>query len=449
VTKRHFGLPPDAEIDAGTAPAAIAPTDWEQVERKMAEAQRPGSGLFAAEYRTTGLEDGVERWISARGKVLFDSGGSPIRFLGITQDMTERRRLEETLRQREQEVSTVLDDTPDAILRFDRQLRFRYVNATAVRISGTAREDFIGKTFQELSRPQELIDLWTPLLRRVFDKGESGRVEFSYPSTNGQTEWEHRVVPQFAPDGSVESVLVIGVDITERRRLEALARSKAAEATEREHLIATLFDTAAQAILGVDAAGNIQLVNRMAEEVFGYQRDELLGHRLEMLVPQALRQKHVALRQSYMSTPKKRPMGVGIELQACRQDGFVFPIEVSLSHAETRRGTMAVAFLTDITVRKQDELALRRSEEDIRKASAALITAEEDAARQIARELHDDITQRLALLSMEIGKTAATPQEPARLLEQLRSWQAKILNISKGVRQISPRCIPRFSTTSV
>ena len=152
VTKSHFGLPRDAEIDEGTAPGAIIPADWEQVRRKMAEAQRPENGLYAAEYRTVGLRDGLDRWISARARVLFDKDGSPIRFIGTTQDMTERRRMEEALRQREREVSTLLDNTPDLILRFDRQLRFTYVNATGARISGTPREDFIGRTFEEMGR---------------------------------------------------------------------------------------------------------------------------------------------------------------------------------------------------------------------------------------------------------------------------------------------------------
>ena len=251
----------------------------------------------------------------------------------------------------------------------------------------------------------------------------------------GPTEWEYRVVPELAPDSSVESVLVIGRDITERQRLESIAR-------EREGVIATLFDTASQAIVGVGSDGKIEIANRMAEELFGYESNELHGNRLEALVPPSVRQRHAGLRESFTSAPRKRPMGLGLELEGCRKDGSLFPIEVSLSYVETGHLPLAVAFVTDITVRKKIELELRNHAEELRKMSIALLTAEEDVARQIAQELHDDISQRLAFLSMEIGKDAAGPLVSGELFQQLRSFQTQVLDISEGIRTISYRMHP-------
>lgn len=115
---------------------------------------------------------------------------------------------------------------------------------------------------------------------------------------------------------------------------------------------------------------------------------------------------------------------------------------MSLSHLHTREGFLAVSFITDITVRKAHELALVNSERELRRLSSALIMAGEDTARQMARELHDDITQRLAFLSMDIGATAAQPPAAEGLAQTLKSYQAKILDISEGIRKISHQMHP-------
>jgi len=138
-------------------------------------------------------------------------------------NVTERKRLEEKLRRQEQEVSTLLDSTPDLIMRLDRQFRYTYVNAKTAQVGGIPREAFIGKTPEEMGLPPELIELWEPAIRRIFEKGQPNSVEFSYLSPDGPTEWEERFIPEFAADGSVEALLVIGRDVTEQKRLEKVA----------------------------------------------------------------------------------------------------------------------------------------------------------------------------------------------------------------------------------
>ena len=118
---------------------------------------------------------------------------------------------------------------------------------------------------------------------------------------------------------------------------------------ESEATIRALLETAAQSILAVDLNGAVVLANRMAEEMFGYGRGELLGMPLEKLLPERLRARHLSHRAEFAASPRTRPMGVGLDLQGLRKDGTEFPIEVSLSTVQTSRGTLAVAFVTDIT----------------------------------------------------------------------------------------------------
>ncbi len=230
VTKSYFGLPPDAEVDDATVRRGVHPDDWDRFHQSLEEAMCPESGSrWATEFRTVGINDGIERWISARGRVFFDNQGQPERILGVTQDLTERKRVEEALRQREQEVNTVLDGTPDVIMRMDRQFRYTYVNARTARAAGIPREAFIGKTPMELGMPQDLIDVWLPPTRCAFETGQPAIVQFSYPSPGAATEWEERFIPEFGPDGSVASVLVIGRDVTEQNRLERIAETSRTE----------------------------------------------------------------------------------------------------------------------------------------------------------------------------------------------------------------------------
>jgi PAS domain S-box-containing protein len=98
-TKRQFGLPPDAEISGEIFRRGVHPDDLDRVEAAV-QGTQPGPGAqFFTEFRTLGIEDGVERWLSGWGRTFFDSEGRPIRVIGVSQDITERKQLEEQFRQ--------------------------------------------------------------------------------------------------------------------------------------------------------------------------------------------------------------------------------------------------------------------------------------------------------------------------------------------------------------
>jgi PAS domain S-box-containing protein len=96
--------------------------------------------------------------------------------------------------------------------------------------------------------------------------------------------------------------------------------------------------------------------------MFGYRREELLGSSIEMLLPEAMRGAHAQMRGEYLRRPSVRAMGSGRDLSARRKDGGVFPVEVGLSHIETAEGVFAIAFVTDISRRKQLEQQLMQSQ---------------------------------------------------------------------------------------
>ena len=201
------------------------------------------------------------------------------------------------------------------------------------------------------------------------------------------------------------------------------------ELRETEAIAQALFEAAAQGIVGVGADGSVELANEMAGAMFGYDRQELLGQPLEMLLPAF----------------RNRSMGEVSDLQGRRKDGSVFPIEVSLTHLETSRGPLTFCFLTDISLRKQAEMQLKKSESELHSLVGSLLTAQEEERRRIARDLHDDVMQDVGLLSSQIDQWIVdlTPaDEPSR--ERLQSLLEKAESIVHKLRAVSRGLYPSF-----
>jgi PAS domain S-box-containing protein len=150
-------------------------------------------------------------------------------------------------------------------------------------------------------------------------------------------------------------VMETSVDMSERQQ-----RVAAEEATRLEQRFRQLLEAAPDAIVEVAADGKIVLINRVAEEMFGYVRDELLGQSVDVLVPDAIRRMHYRHRDGYLEQPRTRPMGTGLDLHARRRDGTLFPVEISLSPIQTEGGMHVTAVIRDVTERKRADKEVRR-----------------------------------------------------------------------------------------
>ncbi|MFE2103628.1 PAS domain-containing protein, partial [Streptomyces sp. NPDC059468] len=109
----------------------------------------------------------------------------------------------------------------------------------------------------------------------------------------------------------------------------------------------------------VDDTGIIRLVNAQTEALFGYRREELLGHPVELLVPGRFRTHHTTHRDGYAHNQQVRPMGAGLDLYGLRKDGTEFPVEISLSPLETADGLLVSAAVRDVSERKAAEERFR------------------------------------------------------------------------------------------
>jgi PAS domain S-box-containing protein len=172
--------------------------------------------------------------------------------------------------------------------------------------------------------------------------------------------------------------------------------------------------------------GTIRALNPKAEELFGWRADQLMGQRVETLLPDSLRKRHVSQRDHFNKNPHDRPMGAGLDLRAQRKDGSTFPVEVSLSPWDNEgQDPNVICSIRDVS-------AYRR----LRDFSEGALRASEEERQRIARELHDDTAQRLATLILRVRMLAEESNDARRasLLEQVR---AEIIEAADGVKRLS------------
>jgi len=165
-----------------------------------------------------------------------------------------------------------------------------------------------------------------------------------------------------------------------------------------------IVDSAMDAIITIDAAHNIVLFNRAAEQMFRCPRREAVGGPLDRFIPERFRGAHRGHIGEFARTGvTSRRMGDATTLWGLRADGVEFPLEASISQGGAAGSRYHTVILRDITLRKMAEDALRRSQRDLREFSARLLDAREEEKTRIARELHDELGQLLTALKMDLS----------------------------------------------
>lgn len=216
----------------------------------------------------------------------------------------------------------------------------------------------------------------------------------------------------------------------------------AIEAFQNSLTITDILESLTEGIVVVDATGTIIIVNQRAEELFGYREDEIVGQSLGVLLPGKYEASHTQFVDIYFRNPWQRHLGQGMDLVGQRKDGTELPLEISLSHVDTPVGKMAIAFITDITERRQieQELRLRNKELDSfahtvahdLNASMSLIVGYSDTLAAIHRTLSPDELHNYLLLIARNGRKMSNIINELLLFANMRKEDVplKPLNMS-------------------
>ncbi len=171
-----------------------------------------------------------------------------------------------------------------------------------------------------------------------------------------------------------------------------------------------LFNSASMGIIVVNKQGIIVMSNHFANNLFGYTAHSLEGLVLETLIPQRYHHKHVGYREGYERDPKARGMGIGMSLSAIRKDGTEFPVEVSLGHFETNNEQFVIAYIADITKRKQNEEKIILQQADLE--------AINEAMKKLNANLEATVNERTIELQNTLRALEASKEELTLSLEK-------------------------------
>src|SRR6187401_2393060 len=164
---------------------------------------------------------------------------------------------------------------------------------------------------------------------------------------------------------------------------------------DRAHMT-SLFENATEGIILTNGQGQIVLANPAAERMFGYTANELNGQAVEILIPGSFRPGHQALREGFHKKPSNRSMGANRDLFALKKNGEEFPVEISLSHYKKNDELFVIAFVVDITLRKEAERTLVKKQNELEKVTFEI--------RKLNTELEKKVDERTHILKEALEK---------------------------------------------
>ena len=412
-----LGFSADEAVSLDRLLPRVHPDDRDDVREAVAAALRRG-GLYEQEFRIV-QPDGDMRWIASRGRVELREDGTAALMRGVSFDVTARKQFAQTLLETEGRFRAMADAAPVLIWMADVDKSCTFFNRAWLEFTGRTMEQELGDGWAEGVHPADL-DRCIQTYTDAFDARRDFVMEYRLRRHDGEYRWVvDKGVPRFTAEGVFSGYVGSCFDVTELKRAE-----------ERMRLVV---EAAPNAMIMVDKAGDIALVNEKVGAVFGYAPDELIGHPFDMLVPAPLRSVHGAHCHAYWLNPGRRSMGMGRELYGQRKDGTKVPLEVGLSPIHTSEGTFILASIVDITERRQIEVEMASQRSELAHLSRVNLLGE--LSGSLAHELNQPLT---AILSNAQAALRFLAREPADI-DELRDILEDIVDDDRRAGEVIRR----------
>ncbi|KXK04236.1 MAG: PAS/PAC sensor signal transduction histidine kinase [Acidobacteria bacterium OLB17] len=413
--------------------------DTDQVRAHILAAFNSRTEEFKNEFRIR-QRTGRVRWVETSGAIIRDDEGEPVRAYGTVSDVTEQKLISERVRDSEAELRLITNVIPALISCVDRDERYRFVNDQYSKFFGIDKPALVGRKLSSVLSPRSYKQL-KPLIERAF-AGETFSIDTWVTFKDRGERYVHvSYVPDLGPDRKVRGFYSFVTDLTDLRRSEdALKYSR-----ERMRVLTESFTD--YAIITTDTEGLIDSWNPGAEKIFGYREREILGRSGNILFTDEDNAKNIPFHEMAKARKEGRASDERWHLRKDGSSFFASGVLVPLYQNETLTGYAKIA--SDLTERIQYEADLHQARTDLEARVASrtqalaetnavllkemeerakteeqrltllrkLFTIQEDERGRIARDLHDQLGQRLTALRLKIASISTLCEEHPDLAE--------------------------------
>ena len=393
----HYQLHPDI------------PERWKGVYRRVREGEFHSADADVwvdAEGRTRWLRWAVFPWTDSAGAI----GG----VIMSAEDISAQKQAEAGLRESEQKFRKAFAQAAIGFVMANADGRIVEANAAYWRLTGYASDELRSMRLIDLVHPEDRVDVSHHIDRIRSGEAPAFVVEHRYLRRDGQPIWVRASASMtHDPAGGPQWVVYLVEDVTERKRIRDMADRTIAQLT-------AVLDGARDAVISIDINGVVQSINSAGERMFGYDRDEVIGRNVGLLMPEADARQHDSYLASYLKTGVGGIIGLGREVDARRKDGTIFPIDLTINEAAVHDDLIFVGFVRDLSER-------RRIQSRIDQLAAQRMTAIGGMAGALAHELNQPLAaigayletaQRMLARSAE-GRSAPVEDAVARASAQV------------------------------
>jgi PAS domain S-box-containing protein len=252
--------------------------------------------------------DGSQSVVSMIASPVVNDQGEITHAVTSFRDITKNKEMEAALRRREFESRTLVENSPDLILRVDPQMRYQFINSPYERMTGISRERFLGKTSRELELPEQYCALLEEGVAKAMGSGREINTEFAFRGLLEQRHFWGRIIPEFEPDGRVRSVMMVARDITERKKAEEHIRYVSFHDSVTGLYNRAYFEEEIQRLdtgrslpvsFIIGDVNNLKLVN----DTFGHNEGDLLLKTIAEILRKTCRNEDIIARWGVMNLP--------------------------------------------------------------------------------------------------------------------------------------------------